>query len=79
MWEYSGQPNLLWAQYSQKNHNCRLVCVDLQPYANTKVCDKPGKVLNIGGFSSSVFDVIKEFCNGDKTDFVGIVEQTELS
>jgi len=49
-----------WEHYKERNPGARLVCVDIAPYGSTQVpTDKD--VLNVGGFSDSVFDVIASF------------------
>ena len=46
-----------WARLKERNPDARLVCIDIQPYADTQA--KAGSdVLNVGGFSDRVFDVI---------------------
>jgi 60 kDa SS-A/Ro ribonucleoprotein len=39
------------------------VCLDIQPNATTQAVERPD-VLNIGGFSDQVFDVISAFASG---------------
>lgn len=53
-----------WETFRRRNPSARLVCLDIQPYTNTQVPDRDG-VLNIGGFSDAVFDVIARFAAGD--------------
>ena len=45
------------------NAGPKLVCIDLQPYATTQAPDR-SDVLNVGGFSDAVFDVISQFTEG---------------
>ena len=52
-----------WAAFKARNPNAKLVCIDLQPYATTQAAERED-VLNIGGFSDHVFDVIAEFAKG---------------
>lgn len=47
----------------QRNPRARLVCVDLQPYANSQAVEG-GPVLNIGGFGDLVFELIADFAAG---------------
>jgi 60 kDa SS-A/Ro ribonucleoprotein len=56
----------------------KLVCLDLQPYTTTQAPDR-SDVLNVGGFSDAVFDVIAGFFAGDAARFVSEVEKIELS
>jgi 60 kDa SS-A/Ro ribonucleoprotein len=63
--QYGGTEALAqWHALKQRNPAARLVCVDLQPYANAQL---PGRadVLNVGGFSDAVFQRIAEFARGE--------------
>lgn len=53
-----------WEKFKKNNPNARLVCLDLQPYGHTQAKDRED-ILNIGGFSDSVFDVIAKFATGN--------------
>lgn len=68
----------VWANYKAKNKQAKLVLIDLTP--NTSVQVKPQKdVLNVGGFSDSVFEVIANFVrSGDTDEFVNTVKSVEL-
>ena len=55
----------------------RLVCIDLQPYATTQTPDR-SDILNIGGFSDAVFEVVAAFFTADPTRFVAEIEAVEL-
>lgn len=52
-----------WARLKQRNPQARLVCIDLQPYANTQAQEQ-SDVLNVGGFGDAVFDVVAQFASG---------------
>jgi 60 kDa SS-A/Ro ribonucleoprotein len=52
-----------WARFRDRNPEARLVCIDLQPYGTTQAGDR-GDVLNVGGFSDQVFEVVAEFRRG---------------
>ena len=57
-----------WAAFRARNPEAKLVCIDVQPYATTQAGDRDD-VLNIGGFSDQVFDVVAEFRrDGGSTD-----------
>jgi 60 kDa SS-A/Ro ribonucleoprotein len=64
-----------WNKFRQRNPQARLVCIDAQPYATTQA-DEREDILNIGGFSDQVFDVIAEFARGTRTanHWVGAIE-----
>jgi 60 kDa SS-A/Ro ribonucleoprotein len=53
-----------WEQFRKHNPGARLVCLDLQPNQTTQACER-ADILNIGGFSDRVFDVIAAFAAGE--------------
>ena len=55
----------------------KLVCIDLQPYGTTQAPERDD-ILNIGGFSDVVFDVVASFLAGDAGHFVTEVEAATL-
>lgn len=55
----------------------KLVCLDLAPNSTSQAQDR-GDILNIGGFSDAVFDVIAGFFSGDDCRFVSEVEAVAL-
>jgi 60 kDa SS-A/Ro ribonucleoprotein len=52
-----------WSEFRQRNPKARLVCLDIQPNQTTQATERPD-ILNIGGFSDQVFDVISAFASG---------------
>lgn len=52
-----------WARIKKINPHARLVCIDMQPGATTQAADRED-ILNVGGFSDAVFDVIAQFTAG---------------
>ena len=52
-----------WNRFRARNPAARLVLLDLQPDTTTQVIDRPD-VLNVGGFSDAVYQVIAGFCDG---------------
>jgi 60 kDa SS-A/Ro ribonucleoprotein len=52
-----------WSEFRQRNPNARLVCLDVQPNQTTQAAER-ADILNIGGFSDRVFDVISAFALG---------------
>jgi 60 kDa SS-A/Ro ribonucleoprotein len=52
-----------WSAFRQRNPKARLVCLDIQPNQTTQAAER-ADVLNIGGFSDQVFDVISAFAAG---------------
>ncbi len=49
-----------WSQFQARNPDAKLVCIDVQPYETTQAAERDD-VLNVGGFSDQVFEVIAEF------------------
>jgi 60 kDa SS-A/Ro ribonucleoprotein len=68
-----------WNEFKQRNPNARLVCIDIQPYGTTQAKERDD-ILNIGGFSDQVFDVIAEFAAGRLTadHWVGVINAVKL-
>ena len=52
-----------WSEFRQRNPKARLVRLDVQPNQTTQAVDRED-VLNIGGFSDQVFEVISAFASG---------------
>jgi 60 kDa SS-A/Ro ribonucleoprotein len=70
-----------WSIFKARNPAAKLVCIDLQPYSTVQATDiGRDDVLNIGGFSDSVFDVIAEFAKGtlNTGHWVGVIEKVSL-
>jgi 60 kDa SS-A/Ro ribonucleoprotein len=53
-----------WAELRNRNPKARLVCLDIQPNQTTQAAER-ADILNIGGFSDQVFDVIAQFAKGE--------------
>jgi 60 kDa SS-A/Ro ribonucleoprotein len=68
-----------WAIFKHRNPHARLACVDLQPSATTQAQERED-ILNIGGFSDQVFEVLSEFARGTLTGehWVGVIKSVKL-
>ncbi|HVG19840.1 MAG TPA: RNA-binding protein [Blastocatellia bacterium] len=68
-----------WARFRARNPQARMVCLDLQPYGTTQAKERED-ILNIGGFSDQVFDVIAEFAAGrlNANHWIGVIESVVL-
>lgn len=68
-----------WNEFKSRNADAKLVCIDIQPYANTQAQERTD-ILNVGGFSDQVFNLISEFDNGNLTaeHWVGVIEKVEI-
>lgn len=51
---------LEWDTFKSRNPNAKLVCIDLQPTRSSQVHER-ADILSVGGFSDTVFEVIKNF------------------
>jgi 60 kDa SS-A/Ro ribonucleoprotein len=52
-----------WAGFRQRNAGARLICLDVQPGSTTQATERED-ILNIGGFSDHVFEVMASFSTG---------------
>lgn len=68
-----------WNVFKQRNPNARLVCIDVQPYRTVQASERED-ILNVGGFSDQVFDVISEFARGELNGdhWIGVIESVVL-
>jgi 60 kDa SS-A/Ro ribonucleoprotein len=71
-----------WEQFKKTQQKLgiadpKLVCIDLQPYGTSQAPERDD-ILNIGGFSDAVFNVVSSFLEGDASHFVREVESVEL-
>jgi 60 kDa SS-A/Ro ribonucleoprotein len=68
-----------WQSYKARNPAAKLVCLDVQPYAHTQAKDRKD-ILNIGGFSDTVFSVIDQFARGENSaeHWVSIIERVTI-
>ncbi len=55
----------------------KLINIDLQPYQTVQACER-ADIMNIGGFSDAVFNVISAFLADNNQRFVAEVEAIEL-
>jgi 60 kDa SS-A/Ro ribonucleoprotein len=68
-----------WAILKRRNPDARMVCIDIAPYGTTQAQERDD-ILNVGGFSDSVFDVVSAFANGNMSadHWVGQIEGVEI-
>lgn len=68
-----------WERLKRRNPAARLVCLDIAPYGSTQAKSRPD-ILNVGGFSDSVFEVIAAFAAGTMTadHWVARIEELEI-
>lgn len=68
-----------WRVFKARNPRARLVCIDIQPNGTTQA-HEARDVLNVGGFSDAVFEVIAGFAEGGPRGhrFVDVIEAIEV-
>ncbi|MGC4095133.1 MAG: TROVE domain-containing protein [Polyangiaceae bacterium] len=68
-----------WQLFKSRNPNARLACLDFVPNATTQAAERED-ILNIGGFSDSVFDLLALFADGqlESEHWVGEVEKIAI-
>jgi len=68
-----------WETFRRRNPNARLVCLDVQPYDSTQAQERED-ILNVGGFSDSVFEILATFAKGELAGdhWVGLIEAMEV-
>jgi 60 kDa SS-A/Ro ribonucleoprotein len=78
-WNGSSETLQQWEILKSRNAKAKLVCIDIAPLGTTQAHERED-ILNVGGFSDSVFDVIATFANGnmDADHWVGQIEGVEI-
>ena len=68
-----------WAAFRARNPKARMACIDIQPYATAQAKDRTD-ILNVGGFSDQVFDLISAFARGELNPghWIGVIESVAL-
>ena len=68
-----------WEKFRSRNPRARLVCLDVQPSASTQAVER-ADILNVGGFSDAVFEIVAAFAQGELSadHWVGEIEKIEL-
>ncbi|WP_404308227.1 TROVE domain-containing protein [Neorhodopirellula lusitana] len=71
-----------WEKFKKTQHGLgvadpKLVCIDIQPYGTSQAPERDD-ILNIGGFSDAVFNVVSSFLENDASRFVREVESVEV-
>ena len=68
-----------WQRFKGRNTGAKLVCIDIQPYGTTQAAERKD-ILNIGGFSDQVFNIVSEFAVGRLSGdhWIGEIESVEV-
>lgn len=78
-WNSGTETMTQWNEFKTRNAQAKLVCIDIQPYAHTQAQTR-ADILNIGGFSDQVFNLVTEFADGtmNAEHWVGVIEKVEI-
>jgi 60 kDa SS-A/Ro ribonucleoprotein len=68
-----------WNVFKKRNPKAKLVCIDIQPNGTAQALERPD-ILNVGGFSDAVFQVIDLFLRNDLTSehWVGTIKNIKI-
>ena len=68
-----------WNAFKLRNPGARLVCIDVQPHRTVQTTERDD-ILNVGGFSDHVFDVISKFASGElnANHWIGVIDSVAL-
>ncbi len=67
-----------WEIFKKRNPTAKLACIDIQPSDTTQAPDRKD-ILNCGGFSDAVFNVIEAFNNSKDDDYwVKTIQNTDV-
>jgi 60 kDa SS-A/Ro ribonucleoprotein len=69
-----------WDIIKKNNPTAKMVCIDIQPYASSQAPNRDD-VLNIGGFSDTVWETIAQFAKHGKNGFywLDVINNIEIS
>jgi 60 kDa SS-A/Ro ribonucleoprotein len=68
-----------WEALKDRCPQAKLVCIDIQPHATTQAAERRD-IMNVGGFSDAVFEMVAKFVEGrtDAEHWVGEIEKVSL-
>ena len=68
-----------WSAFKHRNPDAKMVCIDVQPYDSVQAVDTGrNDVLNVGGFSDSIFTLLAQFAQGTGEQWVSEIEKIEI-
>jgi 60 kDa SS-A/Ro ribonucleoprotein len=69
----------LWETFKNQNRDAKFVCIDLQPNRTTQAVERKD-VLNVGGFSDDVFEIVERFAAGTlhSAHWISLIEEVNL-
>lgn len=66
-----------WDALRKRNPNAKLVCIDMTPNVHKQAIDRQD-ILNVGGFSDAVFDVVAQFVNSGGEPWAKLIDKIEI-
>ncbi len=78
-WNNGTETMTQWNEFKSRNKDAKLVCIDINPNATTQAQERQD-ILNIGGFSDQVFEIVDLFAKGklNANHWVGVIEAIEV-
>ena len=78
-WNRGTETLAQWNEFKSRNAQAKLVLLDIQPNAHTQATTRTD-ILNVGGFSDQVFNLITEFASGnlEADHWFGVIEKVEI-
>ena len=67
-----------WSKFKSRNANAKMICIDIQPYTTTQAKERRD-IVNVGGFSDKVFDLIAAVAEGGTSGhWVDVIEKETI-
>lgn len=66
-----------WKKFKARNPKAKMVNINLTPGGSTQASNDKD-ILNIGGFSDSIFEIINSFVSGNKAQWVDVIKTVVL-
>ncbi|MFT6238412.1 MAG: 60 kDa SS-A/Ro ribonucleoprotein [Akkermansiaceae bacterium] len=68
-----------WQQIQQRSPKAKMVCLDIQPNSSSQAIERDD-IMNIGGFSDQVFEVVSRFTKNELSNdhLVGEIKKIEI-
>lgn len=69
-----------WNNLKKRVPGARMVCIDIQPYGNGQAYERED-ILNVGGFSDRVLEIMGTFAKGELTPdhWIGVIDKISLN
>ena len=68
-----------WMAFKQRNPQAKMICIDIQPYGTTQAKES-SDIINVGGFSDHVFQLIADVANGcfSQNHWVNLISRMQI-